>query len=340
MSNQKNFQWKYQKGWAVLTWVIVMSLLLSGCGVASKPKVYHVGILSGLDIFADTADGFKARMTELGYIEGQNIIYDMQKTNNDPAGELRVTKKFVADQVDMIFAFPTSAAVSARDSAQGTNIPVVFANASIEGNDLVKSVQQPGGNITGVQFPASELTLKRLEMLAEIAPTAKRIYAPYDSSYPGISYTVDALRKAAPSLNVTLLETPVTSMDELSADIKARDASSDIGIDAVLIMPTLLTAGPDGFGVINQFAVKHQLAVAGSTNNNAEMGAIFSYIPQSVAMGKQAADLAVQIFKGTEAGTIPVASPEPYLLINYKVAQQLGLTVPEGLLKEANQVLK
>jgi putative ABC transport system substrate-binding protein len=335
-----NSQRKHQKGWAALTWVIVVTLLLSGCGSVSKPKVYHVGILSGLDIFADTADGFKARMTELGYIEGQNITYDMQKTNNDPAAELRIAKKFVADQVDMIFAFPTGAAVSARDSAKGTNIPVVFANASIEGNDLVKNVQQPGGNITGVQFPASELTLKRLEILTEIAPTAKRIYAPYDSSYPGISYTVDALRKAAPSLNVTLLETPVTSMDELNADIKARDASNDIGVDAVLIMPTLLTAGPDGFGVINQFALKHRLAIAGSTNNNAQMGAIFSYIPQSVAMGRQAADLAVQIFKGTPAGTIPVSSPEPYLLINYKAAKQLGLTIPEGLLKQASEIIR
>jgi putative ABC transport system substrate-binding protein len=327
--------------WTLLALVMVTTLVLSACGGAAKPaKVYHIGILSGLDIFADTADGFIARMAELGYVEGQNIVYDIQKVNFDPAGEKRVAEQFVADRVDMIFAFPTSSAVAARDAARGTNIPVVFANASIEGNDLVETVQQPGGNITGVQFPASELTVKRLELLTQIVPTAKRIYAPYDSTYPGISYTVDALNNGAPSLGVTMVMAPVASMDELNADIQAREATEDPGVDAVLIMPTLLSAGPDGFGVINEFAARYHLAIAGSTNNNADMGAVFSYIPQSVDMGRLAAGLADKVLRGTAAGTIPVVSPEAYLKINLLIAQQLGLTMPEGLLAQANEIVR
>ncbi len=73
----KNYQKSNISGWIILIGADLIILLLNGCG--SKPKVYHVGILSGLDFFADTADGFKSKMTELGYIEDSNIIYDIQK---------------------------------------------------------------------------------------------------------------------------------------------------------------------------------------------------------------------------------------------------------------------
>ena len=317
---------------------IVMGLLAIACN--SKPKVYHVGILSGLDFFADTADGFKARMTELGYVEGKNIVYDFQKVNANPAGEQEVIKKFVEAKVDLIFAFPTNSAMEAKAGTQKTKIPVVFANAGIEGNNLIESVRQPGGNITGVRFPASEISLKRLELLHELVPAAKRIYAPYDKNYPGILFTAEVLRKSAPAMGLILVEVPVADMEGLKADLKARSLSKDRGMDAILIMPTLLTAGPEGFDAINQFAVQHKLAVGGSTDNNADAGAVFSYIPQNIDMGRLAAPLADKILKGTSAGTIPVVTPEACLRLNYKVAQKLGLKVPEDLLSLASEIIR
>src|SRR6185436_784516 len=146
---------------------------------ADKPKVYHIGILSGLDFFATTTDGFKAEMTKLGYVEGQNIVYDIQKTNFDSSREQQILDKFVADKVDLIFVFPTEASLAAKKATQGTSIPVLFANAFIEGNDLVKSVREPGGNVTGVRFPGPDIAVKRLEILHELVPQAKRIWVPY-----------------------------------------------------------------------------------------------------------------------------------------------------------------
>src|SRR5437868_5381156 len=88
-------QYKTRKLWAALAGMLVVTLLLSSCG-GTATKVYRVGILSGLDFFANTADSFKAKMTELGYVEGQNIIYDIQKTNVDPVAEKKILDKFVA----------------------------------------------------------------------------------------------------------------------------------------------------------------------------------------------------------------------------------------------------
>src|SRR4030042_2220739 len=88
---------------------LMLVVALSGCVEEKTQKVYHVGILSGLDFFANTADGFKEKMTELGYVEGENIVYDVQKSNFDIATYRNILNKFVADKVDLIFVFPTEA---------------------------------------------------------------------------------------------------------------------------------------------------------------------------------------------------------------------------------------
>ncbi|MBI1877828.1 MAG: ABC transporter substrate-binding protein [Chloroflexi bacterium] len=320
--------------------LIAAVLILSGCNVEAAPKVYRVGILSGIDFFATTVDGFKAKMTELGYVEGQNIVYDIQKTNFDPPTEERILKKFVADKVDLIFVFPTEASLAAKAATQGTNIPVLFAHAFVEGNTLVESVRQPGGNITGVRFPGPDIAVKRLEILHELVPQAKRVWAAYQRDYPSVPPVLEVLRPAAASLGVTLVEVPATSAADIQADLQARAKSADIDIDAILFLPEPLTVAPDAFPVITKFAVEHKVPIAGPLISAEGSGIVFGNLSDSVEVGKLAAPLADKIFKGIPAGTIPVVSPESHLRINYKVAQELGLTVPEGLLSQADEIIR
>ena len=94
MLNKKNFK----KLWVLLSATIIAAMLLSGCGTASQAKTYKVGVLSGLDAFAPAFDGFKAKMSELGYVEGKNITYDVQSTNVDMEAYTKITKKFVDDK--------------------------------------------------------------------------------------------------------------------------------------------------------------------------------------------------------------------------------------------------
>jgi putative ABC transport system substrate-binding protein len=324
---------------AILVLVVVMGLLVSGCG-APKPKVYRVGILSGVDAFASMADGFKAKMTELGYVEGKNIVYDLQKVNADPAGEQQALRKFVADKVDLIFVFPTEPAVAAKAATQGTDIPVVFAFANLEGVDLVKDVREPGGNITGVRYPGPDLAVKRFEFLRELMPNLKRLWITYDANYPATKSALEALRLAASSEGVTLVEVPITSVADIQADLQARAKLADIGMDAILIMPELLSQSPDGWAAISKFASEHKVPIAGSAGFEADTGAVFSYIPDNVETGKLAAPLADKILRGTPAGTIPVVTPESHLRINYALAQELGLAVPEGLLSQAAEIIR
>jgi putative tryptophan/tyrosine transport system substrate-binding protein len=332
-------QGRTRSPWPILVWIVVLTLLLSGCG-ATATKVYRVGILSGLDFFATTADGFKDKMTKLGYVEGKNVVYDLQKTNFDPAKEQAALNQFVTDKVDLIISFPTEASIEAKAAALGTNIPVVFANAALDGNTLVNSVREPGGNITGVQFPTSDNAVKRFEILHELVPNAKRMWVAYLRDYPTMPNAFKVLRPAAEAVGVTLVEVPVTSLEEIQADLQARSASDDIGVDAILIVPEPLTAAPPVFEVISKFAEQHKLPIGGALLMTKDYGSLFGYTPDSVKVGEQTALLADKIFTGTPAGTIPVVTADSYLWLNYKMAQQLGLTVPDGLLRQAAQVIR
>jgi len=305
-----------------------------------QQKVFRVGILSGTDAFLTMADGFKAKMTELGYVEGENIAYDIIRTNADPAGEKQAVKKFVAEKVDLIFTFPTEPTVSAKTVVGATDIPIVFAYAGIEGFPLVKSVSQPGNNMTGVRFPGPEQMAKRLELLHEIAPLAKKIFIIYDKNYPNTAPALATLRPLAENFGLTLIEAPVTDMKEFLAVLSEKTAANEAEADATLLMPDILNHSPDGMTAFLAYAAKFNLPLGGSFPPTVEGGAIFGNANDNLQVGSLAAPLADKIFKGMPAGSIPVVTPEQNLWLNYKRAQELGLTIPETLMNQADKIIR
>jgi len=323
----------------LLVIVVVVGLLLSGCG-KPEPKVYRVGVLSGLGFIADITDGFKEGMAELGYIEGENITYDVQTTEFDMAIYQSILKKFVDDKVDLILVFPTEASIEAKTTTQGTDIPVIFTFALIEGMGLVDSVREPGGNLTGVRYPGPDIAVKRFEILREIVPDAKRIWIPYQKGYPIVEPQLAALRPVAEAAGVTLIEFPAENAAELEAELSARAQQADVGMDAIMFLAEPLTVTPDTFAVIGRFADEQKIPVGGALMVVEGHETIFGVNVLSYDTGKQAAPLADKIFKGTEAGTIPVVSAENFIQINYKAAQALGLTVPESVLNQANEIIR
>ncbi len=325
----------------VLLLMLIVVALFIGCGENKQNnKTYRIGILCGVGFFADTADSFKDKMSFLGYKEGENIVYDLQKIYHDPARQKRALQKFVSDNVDLIFSFPTEASLEAKAAVQGTKIAVVFANANIEGVGLVDSVRSPGGNITGVRFPGPQLAIKRFEIMREIAPQTEKMWIPYQQGYPIVDSQLKALRPMAGSLGIALEEVPATDATNLQANLDARAALNDIGKDAVLIIADPLPVNPDGFRVLAQFAAKHKIPVGGALMPVGDHGSVFGVSTKNSAVGKQAAIIADKILKGVPAGTIPVVSAESFLSIHYKSAQQLGLHVSEGLLSKADEIIR
>lgn len=324
---------------ALLVLTIISTLFLSGCGV-EEPKVYRVGILNGLDFFSDTADGFKAGMAELGYVEGENIVYDIQKSNFDMAEYKSILQKFVDDEVDLILVFPTEASLEAKAATQETNIPLLFVNANIEGIDLVESVREPGRNITGVRYPGPDIVRKRFEIMRELAPEAKRMWIPYQRGYPIVPSQLEALRPAAKEAGITLIEVPADDAAELEVELQAHAKPGDIGLDAILFLAEPLAVAPDAYALMGNFAFEHKIPMGGAFMPVGEYGSIFGVNIDIVNSGTQAAPLADKILKGTPAGTIPVVSAESFLEIDLKMAHELGVEVPRNLLKQADKVIR
>jgi putative ABC transport system substrate-binding protein len=327
--------------WKITLSIILFaaSISLAGCGDKGD-KVYKVGILSEVEAFTIIADGFKSKMAELGYVEGKNILYDVKIANMDPEQEKRAARDFVKANVDLIFTFPTEASIAAKEVTRGTDIPVVFANANIEGTGLIDSIRQPGGNITGVRFPGADNDVMRLSFFPKFAPGAKRILILYNPKYPTTQKVAEALREAAPSFGISLFEEHITSVEGLKNTLDKRSAQADIGIDAILIMPEFINHAPEGFQAIVDFTNKHRIPLGGGAPFTVDQGAIYTFHPDFFETGMLAATMIDKIFKGTPAGTIPVASPESHLRINYRAMKELGLPVSEGLLSRAKEVIR
>ncbi|HEX3002378.1 MAG TPA: ABC transporter substrate-binding protein [Methanoregula sp.] len=335
-------------GFTVLSLTLLVgAILVAGCSGTgqekntSPGKVWHVGVLSGMSFFADTEDGFREKMAELGYIEGKNIVYDSRKmVGFDREAYKSSLKEFRDNKVDLVFVFPTEASQEAKAAMKGTGIPVVFANVFTEDTGLIESVRQPGGNITGVRWGGPDLALQRYEVMRELVPDAKRLLIPYQRGYPTTTSQLVALRTAASADGITLVEIPVDNTTELTTELN-KQAASITGKDTVILAiaePLFVT--PDSFAIIGAFADEHALPAGGAFMSVNGHETVFGLIPRNVPQGMQAAALADKIFRGTPAGEIPVVTADNYFQLNYRQAQKLGLPVSEGLLSRADEIIR
>jgi len=325
-----------------LLFVFISSLLLSGCG-QDKPEVYHVGILSGFDFPGDSVeDGFKNAMTELGYVEGENITYDLQKTHVvDMQGYQDIVQKFIDDEVDLILSYPSEASLVAKQVTEGSDVPVIFSFAAVEGMGMIESVQAPGGNITGVRYPLIEIAMRHFEVTMQLVPDAKKVLIPYFTDYPILPPQFEAIAPLAEAAGVTIVKAPVTNAAEMQAFFDDLLAQGEPDIDAIMYLVGPASTSPDIVAVVAQFGAEYQIPVAsGTILGPDDTWTITDVNVGFYTSGELAAPLADKIFQGISAGTIPVVTPNPFLKINLIAAQKMGLEIPEELLLIADEIIR
>ncbi|MCL6590221.1 MAG: ABC transporter substrate-binding protein [Firmicutes bacterium] len=313
----------------------MVSLFFSGC---KGPKTYKIGILAGLNYFAAVTDGFKAKLTELGYIEGNNISYNVKRSNFDTDEYRSAIQEFIAAKADLIFVFPTEASLEVKQATQETDIPVVFAVANIEDTGLVRNIREPGGNMTGVRYPGPDIAVKRFEVMRELAPKAKRYWIPYQKGYPIVNSQLKVLKPVAAAAGVTLIEAPVSNAAELEVAIQAQLKAG--GMDVILFLAEPLAVTPENFVVMGKFAYRHKIPWGGAFMEVEGYKTIFGVNIDSFKTGEQAAIIAGKILRGAKAGSIPVVSSEYYMTLDYQTAQKFGVNVSESLLSQANKVIQ
>jgi putative ABC transport system substrate-binding protein len=177
-----------------------------------------------------------------------------------------------------------------------------------------------------------------LQILLELVPDAKQIFVPYFEGYPNVPGQLDAIDRLAESAGVTLVKFGTTSPDELQAELDRQAASGEL--DAILLIAEPVSGTPAFFTLLGKYSYEHNIPIGGTLMTTDGYSSVFGLLPDARTTGEQAALQADKIFTGTPAGTIPVITAESLFQIQVAAAQELGVTVPDGLLKQADEIIR
>jgi len=296
-------------------------------------RIYKVGILCGFSYFCNTVDGLTEKLKEMGYIEGENIDYFIERTN-DPEYYKNVTQKFLDEKVDVIVVFPTEAAMEAKKVVQG-RIPIVFADSFTEGNDLIDNISKPGVNITGVRWATADIALKNFEILLSVMPNCRKIWIPYMADSNNAQIQIAEIRISAKDNNVTLIEVPANSFDDVIADMEMRASTNVTDVDAVILLSDTIPGSPEIAPKIVDFWKRRGVPTVTAIN----FGGIFTLLPDNVEAGEFAALLVHKILRGQNAGEIPVMTQETKVIVNYNATQEFKSKLDVNLLLEKADVI-
>jgi putative tryptophan/tyrosine transport system substrate-binding protein len=150
---------------------------------------------------------------------------------------------------------------------------------------------------------------------------------------------LDVIRPQAESLGVELVEYGAASPDDLQAEMNRQAASSE-GIDAILMIAEPLAITPPFYAILGKYSYEHKIPIGGALITVDGYTPIFGLLPDPKVTGEQAALIADKVFEGTTAGTIPVITADSTFQIEINAAQELGVTVPDGLLKQADEIIR
>jgi len=319
--------------WFFVAFVLLVSLEPNW---TNAQKVYRIGALVADDPFMAAFEGFKHEMATIGYIEGRNVLYDLNNSKGDRAALERMAQKLVQDRPDLIVTSSTTATVPVAKASAGSNIPVVFLSA---GNPLafVKSYASSGNNLTGISTSSIDLTAKRLELLKGLAPGIRKVISLNNPDGPNYEENLKAMREAAKKLDLKLVEVNVTSGDELvrrSKELLTRKMG-----DGIIYPPDArLNAAQRA---ISSQVNRERLPSVAPNVGNVHDGALATYAPDYYALGQQGAALVDKILKGASPSDLPIEQPfKLKLVINLKTARAIGLKIPREILLQADEVIE
>jgi len=300
-------------------------------------KVYQVGVMITDDTYLAPVEGFKEGLKALGYVEDQHIIYQVRNAKLDREALRRFAQEFVKQRVDLIFTATYIGASMAKDATASAGIPVVFGPAGDPvDTGLVQSITASGNNLTGVSTLSLELTAKRLEMLARLVPKGRRVAVVFN---PDDKFSMDIVKQsyqAANKLGLSLLEVRGRDAAEMQTALKGLghdQADAVFAISDVLVNNQVVT--------LSAIARERKLPYVVHMRSLAEKGALASYGINTYEIGRQAARLADKVLNGTRPAEIPIETPRKLeLVINLRVAKEIGLVIPNQLLREADAILR
>lgn len=320
--------------------VLALGLIFAPLAVEAQQagKVYRVGVLSsGGDTAEDSysQQAFLQRLSALGWVVGRNLTFEVRRAEARPERLPGLAADLVQLNVSMILAFGNQAALAAK-SATAT-IPIVMLAGDPVGSGLVVSLAHPGGNLTGLTADAGlEIFSKRAALLKEAAPKISRVGILTNRSN-AVEASVDQARlPTAQALRLTFLPVDVRTPSDFD-----RAFAVLIRERADALMATANPLNIDHRGSIVSFAAGNRLPTVFGERAFVDAGGLMSYGISYTDLLQRLPIYMDKILRGAKPADLPIEQPTKFeLVVNLKTAKALGLTIPQTLILQADQVIE
>ena len=313
--------------------LIFPSLAVAQSSTTQLPRVGYLA-WSSCEWLSNLDEPFLRGLVDLGYKPGETIMIECRSANGHNEGLVTAAAELVGLRVDVIVSSSEPAARAIYGVTKTIPIVSIFSGDPIAAG-MANSLAQPGGNVTGVSYYATELTGKRLDLLKKAVPELTRVDV---LSNPDVSYfpfdkdTKQAAQRLGIAVRVHHVREP-TDIDKAFTVMKAENAQ------AVFVLPDLIL-GHEG-SRIAALAIEQRLPTMAWGYWYANQGCLLAYSAWYPDLDYRLAFYIDRILKGAIPGELPIEQPTKYVFsINLKTAETLGLKLPQTLLLQADNFIE
>lgn len=315
----------------------MLSALCVSVNAQQPAKIWKVGVLvsSSPSVNASRDEALRQGLRELGYVEGQNLAMEYRYAEGKLDRLPQLARELVEEKPDVIVVAGTQVASAAKKAT--STIPIVVAGAGdlVEAG-LIKSFMYPGGNVTGVARMSPDFFGARLKLIKEALPKAVQVAALSNPKNPGHERSLKDAELGARALGLTFQNVAARTPNELDSAI---GAASKGGASALFLMTDALFNSH--VSRIAQVAIKNRLPAVYDRADFVEAGGLMSYGVNLADLSRRAAQYVDQIFKGAKPSELTLVQSMKFdLAINLKTANQIGVTIPPGVVQRAVKVIK
>ena len=296
---------------------------------SSEDKVVKIGILQFVthDALDEIERGIEDGLADAGY-EGSNVELTVLNAEADQSKIQTMSKKLVDDGNDVVIGIATPAAQGLASAS--SDIPVVMGAISDPvGAKLVKNLEKPEGNVTGVSNHVPHA--QTVELIQTVTPNAKTIGVLYASSEDNSVSQVKEFTQYAEEAGLTVVEYAVPSTNEITTTMSVMTSK----VDAIFVPQDNTIAS--AFPTVVTAANAAKVPVYSSVDTMVKQGSIASVSQSQYDLGIETAKIAVKILAGKKVSEVPVNVVDTGTpTVNLKATKELGITIPDSLLKEAD----
>lgn len=316
-----------------------LALALAGAAYpqgARRPVIGYLLLTPVVEPPTPQRKAFLDGLHEHGYEPGRNVDVVYASAEGNAVFIDDVARDLVRRKPDVIVAAGGIAVLAATRAT--TTIPIVFmAVGDPVGIGATGSLSRPGRNVTGVSVISSELAAKRVQLIVEVVPSARRVAVLWDSRNANAREEAKAATGAIRRLGLTDVPLPVAAdADVLPALRRVHAERADVLY--VAFEPDIVAAMRT---FIAEFGVRERVPVVSGWSALTDAGALLSYAPDFPAIFRRSAGYVDRILKGTPPHALPVEQPNVVeMVINMRTAAALGIAVPQPLLVRADRIIK